>query len=99
MILHTAHAWAEDLRDASGLRTKAGVIAVLSCAAIVLAVILPWIDGRHSAAILFVSLALAGLGLIGHAVSVLLRVGNGEAKRGEAAKARRDVPAGFARHG
>jgi hypothetical protein len=96
MILHTAAAWAADLRAASGSRTKAGVIAFLSCAALFLAVVLAWMDGGHSAAVLFASLALLVLGLIGHTVSVLLRVQGGEAERtGE----RRGAAAGRVQHG
>jgi hypothetical protein len=99
MILHTAVAWAADLRAASGSRTKAEVIAFLSCAALFLAVVLAWMDGGHSAAVLFVSLALAGLGLIGHAVSVLLRAEGAEARRTRAGEARQDAAAGYVQHG
>lgn len=99
MILHTAVAWAADLRASSGSRTKAGVIAFLSCGALFLAVLLAWMDGGHSAAILFVSLALIGLGLVGHTVSVLLRVEGMETGRARAGEARQDAAAGYVQHG
>jgi hypothetical protein len=96
MILHTAVAWAADLRASSGSRTKAEVIAFLSCAALFLSVVLAWMDGGHSAAVLFVSLALLVLGLIGHTVSVVLRVQGAEAERAEE---RRGAAAGQVQHG
>lgn len=99
MILQTALAWADDLRAASASRPKARILAFLSCAALFLAVVLPWIDGRHSAAVLFISLALGGLGLIGHTVSVLLRVGQGGAKQVGAGGSRPGAAGVYARQG
>jgi hypothetical protein len=73
MILQTARAYAADLRRSPSAVRLAGPLAVASTAALLLSGFLLWADTGRSAGALLVAVAVGGLALVGHTVSVLLR--------------------------